>query len=228
MRQIVGHCEPIWYKMKLDLTKNSTDSTYMASALVPRSTNLLGRPVSLPLGAIVSFVAVNLLLVGASLLALRQNMTLRSVIAHDEELLAPAKGTLIPALLGKDRTGATQSVSFGEDRRPTLFYSFTMGCLACRESWRAMHTLQELAPNSLRIIYIDAAHETLTPEYLGTSGIGQSLVLVKLLPPVDSAYDARGVPQLLLTDSKGRIQWAHMGQLSMNDVSGMLSLVKRD
>jgi hypothetical protein len=184
--------------------------------------------VSLSLGTGVAFVAVNLLLVGAGLLALRQNVKLRSVIAVDETLLTPAKGTLMPALLGRDRTGATQNITFGQDRRPTLFYSFTMECPYCRGNWRAMRALQALAPNSLRIIYIDIAHETLTPEYLTSSGIGQSLALVRLLPPVATTYEARAVPLLLLVDPDGQVQWAHMGELSTSDASKALSFVKRD
>jgi hypothetical protein len=214
--------------MNLDVSEKSADSERMASAAPPKYASYLGRSVSLSLGTSVAFVAVNLLLVGGGLLALRQNVELRSVIAADETLLTPAKGTLMPALLGRDRIGATQNITFGQDRRPTLFYSFEMECPHCRENWRAMRALQALAPNLLRIIYIDIAQETLTPEYLTSSGIGQSVALVRLLPPVATAYDARAVPLLLMVDSDGQVQWSHMGELSATDVSKAVSFVKRD
>ncbi len=197
----------------------------MASALIPKWA--LGRPVSLSLGAIVVLAAVNMLLVGAGILVRRQNVTLHGAITHCQALLTPAPGNVVHGLLGKDLTGVVQSVTFGEDPRPTLFYSFTRGCPFCQDNWRAMRTLQSLAPKSLRIVYIDTAPDTFTPEYLTESGIGESLVLVKLIPPVDSAYDPRAVPQLLLVDSQARIQWAHMGEVSSSEVSGVVALVKR-
>lgn len=200
----------------------------MASDYLSRHAGTLGRPISLPLGEVAAFVAVNLLLVGACLFALRQNVKLRGEIAVDKALLTPAKGTLMPPLLGEDRTGETQSITFGQERRPALVYSFSMHCPSCQENWRAMHALQVLAPDSIRIIYIDTVHDTLSPEYLTSSGIGQSLVLVKLLPPSATAYDARAVPQLLLLDPDGRVQWSHMGELSTRDVSDVMSFVDRN
>ncbi len=79
---------------------------------------------------------------------------------------------MMPQLHGADWRGAEQTVDYGQDRRPTLIYSFTSQCPFCRVSWGAMRSLQALAPGRLRIVYIDANGDRITQRYLIESGIG--------------------------------------------------------
>jgi hypothetical protein len=69
----------------------------------------LSRRVSLCLGTVTAFIAVNLLLVAACLFALRQNMNLRAKTASVVALLTLANGTVVPPLDGKDWTGPRRS-----------------------------------------------------------------------------------------------------------------------
>lgn len=193
-----------------------------------RLTGTLGRRLSLSLGTVAAFVAVDLLLVAACVFALRQNVRLRGDVAYDVALLTPAKGTVVPPLFGEDWRGAPQTIVYGQDRRPTLLYTFSKECGYCQENWRTMRSLQALAPNRLRIIYIDTAHDLFAPQYLAANGIGQSLLLIQLSPSAAFVYDARAVPQLLLVDHGGLVQWSHVGELAPSDVSKVLSLVERD
>lgn len=186
----------------------------------------MGRPLSLSFGTVAAFVAVNLLLVAVCLFAMRQNVILRGLVTADRALLTAANGTLLPPLVGEDWTGASQTIAFGQDRRATLVYSFSMRCPFCKHNWRAMQSFQALAPRLLRIAYIDTIGDTFTPEYIAASGIGQSAVLVHLLPSAASAYDARAVPQLVLVDHDGRVQWSHVGELAPGDISKVLSLIE--
>jgi hypothetical protein len=94
-------------------------------------------------------------LVAACLFALRQNVKLRSAINYDQALLTPRNGTVVPPLVGYDWTGAPQAIVYGQDRHPTLVYTFSKECGYCQENWRAMRSLQALAPTRLRIVYID-------------------------------------------------------------------------
>jgi hypothetical protein len=124
--------------------------------------------------------------------------------------------------------GASQTITYGQDRRPTLIYTFSKECPYCQENWRAMRSLQAFAPRQLRIVYIDTQLDIFDPKYLATNGIGQSVLLVELYPTVAYAYDARLMPQILLVDANGRVQWSHVGELAPSDVSQALSLIKHD
>jgi len=188
----------------------------------------LGRRVSLPLGTVAAFVAVDLLLAAACLFALRQNVRLRGEVASDVALLTPANGTLVPPLVGEDWTGAPQAIVYDQDRRPTLVYSFSKENCHCQQNWRAVRAVQALAPRWLRIVYIDTFDRLFTLKYLAASGIGQSVLLVQLSPTTAVTYDARAVPQLLLVDQHGRVQWSHVGELAPGDISKALSLIEHD
>jgi hypothetical protein len=174
------------------------------------------------------FILLNLLLLAACLFALRQNVKLRGNVANLVALLTPANGSRVPPLVGEDSMGASQTITYGQDPRPTLVYTFSKGCRYCKENWRAIRSLQSLAPRQLRIVYIDTQLDIFDLKYLATNGIGQSLLLVELYPTVAYAYDARLMPQILLVDANGRVQWSHVGELAPSDVSQALSLIKHD
>lgn len=177
---------------------------------------------------IVGFVAVNVLLVAACLVALRQNVWLRGEIASDVALLTPANGAVVPPLAGEDSTGAAHTIAYGQDERSTLVYAFSKECGHSNQNWRALHPLQALAPRWLRIAYIDTFNDLFTPMFLASSGIGQSALLVRLSPQAAVTYNPRAVPQLLLVDQHGRVQWSHVGELAPGDISKALSLIKHD
>jgi hypothetical protein len=191
-------------------------------------TGALGRRLSLSLGTVVAFVAVDLLLVAACVFALRQNARVHGELTYDDALLTPANGTVVPPLAGEDWTGAPQTIAYGQDPRPTLVYTFSQRCGYCEQNWRAMGSLQALAPRRLRIVYVDVLGELFTPKYLVESGIGQSVLLARLAPTVAYAYDARAVPQLLLMDHEGHVQWSHVGELAPGDISKALFLIAHD
>lgn len=200
----------------------------MASRITPAVTEAVARRVNLSLGTVAAFIAIDLLLVAGCMFVLRQNVMLRRDVAVDEALLTPGNGTIAPPLVGTDWTGAPLSISYGQDPRPTLVYSFSMACPHCQQNWRAMQSLQALVPGRLRIAYIDIARENLTSKYLAASGIGQSTLLVQLSPPAAVAYDARAVPQIILVGHDGRVQWSHVGELAPSDVSKVLTLIEND
>jgi len=188
----------------------------------------LGHRVSLCLGTVAAFVAVDLLLVAACLFALRQNVGLRREVAGDVALLTPADGTWMPPLAGEDITGTPRTIAYGQEQRPTLVYTFSKECDFCELNWRGMRSLQAMAPDRLRIVYIDTAGDVFTPDYLAAKGIGRSVLLVQLSPAAAFVYDARAVPQLLLVDHDGRVQWSHVGELARRDISKILSFIEHD
>lgn len=182
----------------------------------------------IPKLVVAASIAVNLLLLVACLFALRQNTKLRQEVAYDVALLTPAKGVVLPPLMGADWAGAPETVVYGQDRRPTLIYTFSERCGYCQENWELMRSLQALAPSQLRIIYIDTMHDLFTRKYLNANNIEQSSLLVELSPGDAFVYDARAVPQLILVGRDGRVQWSHVGELGPSDLSEVLSLIQRD
>jgi hypothetical protein len=181
----------------------------------------------LSVSTVAAFIAVDLLLVAVCLFALRQIVTLRTQLAGAVALLAPARGTVLPTLVGEDWTGATQAIVYEQDQRPTLVYTFSEQCPHCQENWRAMHSLQALAPRWARFAYIDTYGDKFTPQYLAESGIGQSVLFVKLSLGSPLDYDARAVPQLLLVNHDGRVQWSHVGELAPEDLTQARALIER-
>lgn len=177
---------------------------------------------------VAAFIAVNLLLVAACGFALRQNVMLRKGAAYYAALLTPARGAVVPPLVGEDWLGAAHTIAYGQDRNSTLVYAFTKECGYCQQNWHAMRSFQALSPHQLRIVYVDTQGDTFTPEYLAASGIGQSVLLVQLSPAAAVEYDARAVPQLLLVDHDGRVKWTHVGELAPGDVSKAVSLIEHD
>jgi hypothetical protein len=198
----------------------------MASSVSFPRAGTLGRRLSLNASTAVAFIAVNLLLVAACLFALRQIATLRTQLAGAVSLLAPTNGTVLPTLVGEDWTGATQAIAYEQDQRPTLVYTFSEKCPHCQANWRAMHSLQALAPRWTRFAYIDTYGDKFTPQYLADSGIGQSVLLVKLSLGSPVAYDARAIPQLLLVNHDGSVQWSHVGELAPSDIAKARSLIE--
>lgn len=186
---------------------------------------LLHRRLNLHLGTVTAFVVVNLFLIAACLLVLRQNLSLRTQVAGDVALLTPRNGSLAPPLAGTDWTGTQQSIVYGQDQRPTLVYTFTKECPFCQRNWRALRSLQSLAPRSLRFTYIDTIGDKFDSEYLAANGIGHSDLLVELSPASKYPYEALLMPQVVLVDHNGKVQWAHVGELAPNDISKVLSLV---
>lgn len=186
------------------------------------------RRLNLRLITLAAFLVVDVMLVAACLFALRQNVKLRGAVAADEALLTPPNGTFVPPLIGTDWTGAPQAILYGHDPRPTLVYTFSQRCSYCQANWRGMRSLQALAPRSLRIIYVDTLDNKFTSQYLTANGIQQSALLTQMPSSTAYVYDARAVPQLLLVNRSGQVQWSHVGELTSGDISKVLSLVQHD
>lgn len=199
----------------------------MAFRVLSSLTAALGRRLNLRLGTVAALAALDMLLIAASLIALRQNVILRGTIADDVTLLAPPSHSVAPPLAGADWAGNTQTIAYQQDRRPTLVYTFTKLCGHCQQNWRAMRSLQALAPRRVRMVYIDTV-DTFTSKYLAANGIGNSVLLVRLAPEAALAYEARLMPQLELLDRDGRVQWSHVGELASGDVVEALSMIEHD
>ncbi|MGH9476621.1 MAG: TlpA family protein disulfide reductase [Terriglobales bacterium] len=169
-------------------------------------------------------VGVDIALLAACVVAARRNVTLQSVAATDEVLLAPIRGVVAPALEGTDLQGSPEVVRYELDRRPTLVYTFTANCQECEGSWRALRSVQALAPSSLRIFYVDIT-DTLKAKFLADRGIPASSVFAGLAPVSRIAYGARVVPQAELLDRDGRVVWGHVGLMRPEAVNELLSAI---
>lgn len=101
---------------------------------------LLHRRLNLHLGTVTAFVVVNLFLIAACLLVLRQNLSLRTQVAGDVALLTPRNGSLAPPLAGTDWTGTQQSIVYGHSSTHLLrnapFASVIGGRCAHYNRWR--------------------------------------------------------------------------------------------
>ena len=212
--------------MILPIDKYPGGASIVAVFFVRVRSEPLGDVMRVPKLIVATFVAVNLLLLTACLFTLKQNLRLRGDVSNLAAMLTPSIGTIVPPLLGADWTGAPQAILYGQDPRPTLIYTFTRGCTYCQDTWQALRRFQALAPRQLRIIYVDTNQDLFTSKYLDTNGIGQSPLLIRLSSTVAVAYDSRAVPQLLLVDGNGRVQWSHIGELSANEISKPLSLIE--
>lgn len=200
----------------------------MATGSLSDPASVPSRRVNLSIWTVAAFIAVDLLLVAACLFAFQQNVRLRGELADETAMLTPAKGTVLPPLIGQDWLGNTQTIEYGQDSLSTLVYTFTKECGYCQENWHAMRSFQGLGPRRLRIIYVDTNEDIFTKQYLTANGIGESVLLVQISPAAAVVYDARAVPQIILVGHDGRVQWSHLGELAPTDVSGVLSLIEKE
>ncbi len=185
---------------------------------------VLGRRTNLPTWAVGALVALNILLVLACVLALRQNIEIRGFANQYMLLLGPTRGSIAPALTGEDADGRTQTISYTSETRPTLIYTFSKDCPHCLQNWQSMRSLQAVEPSRLRVVYVDTA-DKLTPDYLHDNGMEGSILLHRLDPQSALAYQARLVPQLELLDQSGRVLWSKIGELASADVAHVESIV---
>lgn len=212
----------------MDVEADAGSSGYRAETSGPDSSFAQADSATgIHLGAstVVVFLALNLILVAVCLLILRHNHNLRNELTGYEALLMPEHGELVPPITGLDWAGNRQTISYGLDPRPTLIYMFSMECPYCRKNWHAMRVLQAAAPQSIRFVYVDTVGDVFTPEYIRDNGIGSSPLLIFLSPSVRYTYQARLMPQLLLVDKTGRVQWSHIGELAPRDESMVLALI---
>ena len=91
--------------MSLEYVHGAETSGPVRLGFLPTLWGVLGRRTSLRLDVAVAFISVNLLLVAACLMALRENAALRHDVAGDVALLTPQSGLGLPPLSGVDWTG---------------------------------------------------------------------------------------------------------------------------
>jgi hypothetical protein len=90
--------------MSLDLQMEGTGGSNRKVGVQWRLWGALGRRTSLRLDLVAAFIAVNLILVAACLVTLRQNAMLRVRVASDMSLLAPRIGTEMISACGRSGT----------------------------------------------------------------------------------------------------------------------------
>lgn len=187
---------------------------------------LLDRRLTLSIPTAAAIVAMQVLLTVSSYLLLQQNRSLRDLAAMNLALAAPVVGRNVPALTGKDLTGATRAVEYGEDPRPTLIYGFSQECGPCITNWAAMRAIQEMSPGKLRIVYINTS-DNLTPDYLREHGIPQDAVLSALDPNSVLHYGIKATPQSELVNGEGIVVWTKLGKFEAADLEDLVTAIQQ-
>lgn len=186
---------------------------------------LVERRVTLRLATVAAAVVLQLLLTLACVLALRQNHSLSERVEIYRKWAAPLVGREVPPITGVDRTGATRVFAYKDDQRPTLIYSFSKNCGACKTNWTAMRAIQQLSPSRLRVVYFDPFDE-LTEAFLLEHGLAQDVLFTKLDPLSAASYQIRGTPQTELVDKDGRVLWASIGAFGPSDLAALMEAVE--
>jgi len=115
-------------------------------------------------------------------------------------------------------------VEYNQDQRPTLIYSFSKNCGACRANWPAMKAIQQLSPDRLRIVYVDHV-DKLTIADLLEYGLTRDVVFTKLDPFSDVSYEVRATPQAELVDKKGHVVWTNVGAFRPIDHTALVDAI---
>jgi hypothetical protein len=165
------------------------------------------------------------LLVAASMV-LNRNQTLTEQAETYREWAAPLRGRNVPAITGVDRTGAKRAIDYKQDPRPTLVYTFSQNCPACKANWTALRSIQALSPTRLRIVYIDP-FDVLSESYLREHGLTQDVLFTRLDPFSEVSYQLRGTPQTELVDSQGRAIWTNVGAFRPSDLAALRGAIEK-
>jgi hypothetical protein len=184
---------------------------------------------AIPLGIVGIGVVAILVLTLACLVALRQNRNLRFQLARAVAMITPNQGSIAPPLVGQDARGLEHVLSFQQDLRQTVVFTFSTDCPYCRPYWQTVSKLRKVAPRRLRIAYVDT-HDRPAPseQYLTDNGIDPGRVLISLSPVSALSYRALLLPQLELLDGSGRVQWSHAGEMTQQESDGLLARVLKE
>lgn len=125
---------------------------------------------------------------------------------------------------GTNWAGAPVEIGYGTDPRPTLVYTFTRECPACRQTWPGLRNVQAIAPARLRMVYVDIT-DKLTEQFLNENGVPLANLLISLSEPTRAVYGARIVPQSELLNAQGRVIWTHVGTLEPTAINEIISAV---
>lgn len=182
--------------------------------------NFIDRRISVRLTTVATLIAMQFLLMVACAFAVRQILSLSERVEIYRKWTAPLVGRDVPTMTGLDWTGARRTVEYNQDQRPTLIYSFSQNCGACRANWQAMKSIQQLSPDRLRIIYVDH-NDDLTNAYLLEHGLTQDVLFTKLDPFSEVSYQVRATPQTELVDKTGRVIWTNVGAFRTTDLAAL-------
>jgi hypothetical protein len=188
--------------------------------------DVIGRRISVRLPTVAAMVAMQVLLTVACALSVRQNISLAERVEIYRKWSAPLTGRDVPAITGLDRTGARRTVEYDRDPRPTLIYSFTQNCGACRANWQAMKAIQQLSPDRLRIVYLNTKDE-LPEAYLLEHGLTRDVLFTKLDPFSEVSYQVRATPQTELVDKTGRVVWTNVGAFRSDDLTALVGAIEK-
>jgi hypothetical protein len=186
----------------------------------------IGQRVTVRSATLAAMVAMQFMLMVACALAVRQITSLQERVEIYRKWTAPLVGRNVPTITGVDFTGARRTVEYNQDDRPTLIYSFTKDCGACRENWKVMESIQQLSPHRLRIIYVDHK-DKLTDAYLLEHGLTQDLLFTTLDPFSEVSYQVRATPQTELVDKAGRVIWTNVGAFRPKDLAALIGAIEK-
>lgn len=158
--------------------------------------------------------------IGAGVMLLRANQRLSDALRHiraEEQLQA---GDRLPALEGRDLTGARLEAAYGNDsEQRTLLLVFTPACPFCAENWpNWSRVLASARREHTRIIAVDPSG-TVTTDYVRAHGLTDIPLVVSLDYRSGLGYKLRTVPTTMLIGPEGHVERIWRGVLDPESVS---------
>jgi peroxiredoxin len=167
------------------------------------------------IAALLMIAGVVLLLV--NVLLAQQNKKLRFLASRPDRSLEVRVGTALPSLEGVDDDGHRQRISYGLDTRKTVLLIFSPNCSACGENlpnWEVI--IRGIDRQSFRLYAISLQSQGVK-EYASQHGINEITLLTEIDAKYRVAYNLALTPQIILTDSDGKVEKVWTGLLQEED-----------
>lgn len=128
---------------------------------------------------------------------LRSNM---AIIKSEGRL---ASGTEVPAIEGRDVSGAFVSLHYEDSAKPTVLYVFSPQCVWCERNMENVKTLIAQSSDKYRYIGLSITRDKLE-EYLNSHEYGIP-IYTDLSGNVKSTYKFGGTPQTIVVSTDGKV-----------------------
>lgn len=157
--------------------------------------------------------------IAANVLLLRTTHTLATEYEEYRGRDDLKPGCRLPALTGRDVTGAPLSVSYDGVAQSTVLLVFTPTCPYCKENWPAWSRLMSSArPEQTRIVAVDLSGKA-DAEYLRAQGLANVPVFTTVDYGSGAAYKLQRVPTTLLISAKGTVTQVWRGPLDESELA---------
>lgn len=132
---------------------------------------------------------------------------------------------LAPSIEVVDLEGKSENINFSKINKKSLLFIFSLPCVPCEKNFAFWQRLYATLKQDAYIVAIAMAELNEAMFLKNTDVIKFQIYIPKDKNKFGSSYRVFALPQTLLIDNKGKIQWIKLGNLNGDDYNEIKKLV---